>query len=331
MTIQMTRRASLLDLLKDSGMSPTDGSKNVMICCPMAPYTGQHRRLTASRPSMGIRHTDHGPFLVNCFTCGYRSTSLGKLFEDLAFKSHDNSYLKWVDKAVQLEQLDVDAILSVLDSFERGTKVSFKAKDQPIYNEEYKEYAGHYDHWYWETRGVRAETCWRWEVGFDEKRQRIVIPIRDKDNNIRGATGRSISEITKPKYHNYWEMGKGYWLLGESLCLGKSLIVVEGPLDALIVDQHLGELFLREEYSVVALMGSSFTKRQLDTMCHLATEIVFFMDRDESGRIATEKMAAAFQGRILTSSVQYGISTAKDPGSVKIDEFEKLLYNTRFL
>lgn len=327
----MNRRKQLVDLLNRSGIPATDGERNVMVCCPMAPYSGQHRKLRDSRPSMGIRHSDTGGFLVNCFTCGYKATTLSRMYEDLAFKSQDNSYLKWVDEAVKLEQLDPDSILKIVDQIERGTHLKFKAKDQPIYNDEYAPIQGHYDHWYWQTRNIRRHTCERWQTGFDPNRSRVVIPIRSRDKNVRGATGRAISEITTPKYHNYWDMKKGHWLLGESLCQGQSLIVVEGPLDALVVDQHLGDLDLHEDYSVVSLMGASFTKRQLDMMCHLATEIVLFMDRDEAGRKATEQIARSLRGRILVSCVNYGTNVIKDPGTTTLQVFEKLIQNTKFL
>ena len=158
-----------------------------------------------------------------------------------------------------------------------------------------------------------------------------MIPIIDRQGAVRGATGRATSEITRPKYHNYWEMKKGYWLLGESLCLGRALIIVEGPLDALVVDQHLGDLDLREEYSVVSLMGASFTKRQLDRMCSLGSELVLFLDRDEAGRKATEAIASAMQGRMLVEAVNYGMTSLKDPGSTTLQQFHSLISDTRYV
>lgn len=327
----MNRREQLVHLLNQSGIRATDGERNVMVCCPMAPYSGQHRKLKDSRPSMGIKHNEYGSFLVNCFTCGYRSNSLAGMFEDLAFKSQDNSLLKWVDESNKLEQLDPDGILSLLDGIAKGTEIKLKTKDQPYYDEEYSEYRGRYDHWYWKTRKIRPETCERWDCGFDPTRERIVIPIKSHESHVRGATGRAISEITTPKYHNYWEMKKGYWLLGESLCLGKTLFIVEGPLDALVVDQHLGDLDLRDEYSVVSLMGASFTKRQLDMMCRLANEIILFMDRDEAGRKSTEQISRSLRGRMLVSKIAYKQSTVKDPGSTSLEQFSSMIENTIFL
>jgi 5S rRNA maturation endonuclease (ribonuclease M5) len=327
----LSRREQLVDLLNRSGIQATDGERNVMVCCPMAPFSGQHRKLRDSRPSMGIKHSEHGAFLVNCFTCGYRSTSLAQMYEDIAFKSQDNSFMKWVDEANKIEQLDPDGVLSLLDGIERGTEIKLKTKDQPFYDDEYSEYRGQFDHWYWRSRNIRPETCERWDCGFDTTRDRIVIPIKSSDNHVRGATGRAISELTTPKYHNYWEMKKGYWLLGESLCLGKTLIIVEGPLDALVVDQHLGDLDLRDEYSVVSLMGASFTKRQVDMMCRLANELLIFMDRDEAGRKAPDQISYSLRGRMLTSKVAYGNQTIKDPGSTTLEQFTFLLENTTFL
>jgi hypothetical protein len=252
------------------------------------------------------------------------------MFEDLYAKSNSTHWLPFVDRAVKLEQLDLDGILAIVDSG-IGTDVSLKTEQQPAYDEAlYADIETQDYHWYWETRGIRHDTCLRWRTGYDPDRQRIVIPIFDHQQTLRGATGRTVSDIVTPKYHNYWEMKKGYWLLGEHLIDGRALILVEGPLDALMVDQHLGDLGLRDQYSVASLLGAKFTRRQVNLMCKVATEVICFMDRDEAGRAATEQVFKSLEGRMLTYSVKYGSLTYKDPGSMPIDVFLEVLQSADF-
>jgi 5S rRNA maturation endonuclease (ribonuclease M5) len=322
--------SDVMTLLEDAGVEPQDGERNIMIKCPMAPYTGMHRNLRDSRPSMGVKCTDIGEHLVNCFTCGYRSPSLAKMFNDLYEKSRDGRWLSFVDRAVALEQLDLDGVLSLVSDL--GTEVALTAQQQPSYDDgRYDLIEGQHDHWYWETRNIRPETAQRWRTGYDPERQRIVIPIFDQSGTLRGATGRTVSEVITPKYHNYWEMKKGYWLLGEHLIKGRALIVVEGPLDALVVDQHLGDLNLRDEYSVISLLGAKHTKRQINVMRRVASELVLFMDRDEAGREATDSIMRSLEGKMIVSRVKYGSLEYKDPGSMPLSVFNDVLQTADFL
>jgi len=268
---------------------------------------------------MGIKYSDHEPFLVNCFTCGHRSRSLHQMFEELAHQSTQGGYLKFMDEARSMEELDVDGVLAVLD---QGVELKMRARDQPVYDYDFPKA---YDHWYLSTRGISEQTATIWDCTFDDEKQRIVIPIKCREGKVRGATGRATSDITRPKYHNYWDMKKGYWLLGEHLIKGTAVIVVEGPFDALMTYQHLSDLDLLDDYSVVSLLGAKFTRRQCDRLVAGAAEVIVFMDRDEAGRVATEQMMTQLSDRMLVSRVDYGSSQFKDPGAMPSDEFHRIL------
>lgn len=316
------RRSQLMALLSDSGIAAKDGERNIMVCCPLAPYTPHHARLRDSRPSMGIKYTEFGGFVVNCFTCGYRAPSLSALYDELSLRSSDSSYMAFVDRAVALEQLDEDGVLSLLSTLDDA-----KGKqDDPIIDEsEYAPFIQQKPHWYWGDRGIRPEIVSIWEGGFDPTLSRITIPVRCRRGHLRGATGRTTTQTSPVKYHNYWDMRRGRWLLGEHLVKGRVIIVVEGPLDALMVYQHLHDLGLLEDYSVVSLMGAKFTRHQADMICRIATEVVAFFDRDETGKQASENLINALMGRSLVSVVKYGMTEEKDPGSLPRDVFYKLL------
>lgn len=318
----MDRRQQLLSLLADSGITAKDGERNIMVCCPLAPYSPGHSRLRDTHPSMGIKYSEFGGFVVNCFTCGFRSPTLASLYDELARCSGDFAFLRYVDRAVALEQLDEGGILSMLSAFESKPK----AQDEPIHdNERYTPFLCDKPHWYWATRGIREEIVSIWEGGYDANLQRITLPVRCRVGHLRGATGRTVLQNSPVKYHNYWDMRRGHWLFGEHLVKGGGMIVVEGPLDAVVVYQHLHDLNALDEYSVVALMGAKFTKRQSDMICRISSEVIAFFDRDEAGRTATETLRSNLEGRALVSSVRYGLTEAKDPGGLTTKQFEDLL------
>jgi len=89
--------------------------------------------------------------------------------------------------------------------------------------------------------------------------------------------------------------------------------------------QHLSDLDLLEEYSVVSLLGAKFTHRQCDRLVSNSSEVIVFLDRDEAGRVATGQLMNTLADRMLVSRVDYGLSQCKDPGSMPPEEFLRIL------
>lgn len=323
----MNRRKTLLSLLNRAGIEATDGARNIKVCCPMAPYSGLHSKIKDSRPSMGVLYADHGSFKVNCFTCGYRSSRLSQLFEDLYHHTKDEIFLKFLDESVSLEEINADGVLALAD------QISFRKsiKRSPVIDEElYRRYWGIY-HPYWDQRGIGSETARIWEAGFDSTLGRVTLPIRCSSGKLRGATGRAVDEDVRPKYYNYWDMQKGEWLLGEHLVKGSCLILVEGPFDAVMGYQHLKDAGLLGEYSILALMGATITDKQVHTLVRLGSELLLFLDRDDAGSSGAESIYKKMFGRMIVSSVSWGSSQEKDPASCGRDKFIHLVQNSKYL
>ncbi len=321
------RRQQILDLLRAANIQATDGERNIKVCCPMAPYSGMHSKLQDSRPSMGILYADYGPLKVNCFTCGYRSLSLSRMFEDLFYNSKDEFYLQFIDKAVLIEELGLDDILSLADT------VSYRKKqvDDPVIDDRlYSSYRGIY-HPYWDERGITGETARVWEAGFDSELGRVTIPVRCARGKLRGATGRATQSHVRPKYHNYWDMKKGRWLLGEHLVKGSSLVLVEGPFDAVLAYQHLQKADLLHQYSVLSLMGANITPKQENTLVRLGSDIVLFLDRDDAGLEGTHKISNRLSRRCIVSSVRWGSRKEKDPAELSAEAFVSLIESATYL
>tara|TARA_R100000805_G_C3603993_1_gene104424 strand:- start:471 stop:1214 length:744 start_codon:yes stop_codon:yes gene_type:complete len=178
------------------------------------------------------------------------------------------------------------------------------------------------------SRGIELETGKRFDVGFDEDAARVVFPVRDPMKRLWGAVGRTIKN-EKPKYLNYWEMSKGQHLMGGHLIeSGLSLIVVEGALDCMIVDQFLYRNGLYDKYRAVSIMGASMTKEQADKIVAWSNQVIITLDNDEAGRIGTKKAVSLLSSRIQTKVGYINRVGKKDFGDCSDEEIRSVIDNS---
>lgn len=284
--------------------------ENVQCGCPLAPYSDIHWGPFDDKMTMGILVRPNDTCWVNCFVCGYKAHSLTSLVETLA--GHDTRFLPLVKRAAEIENVD---LLDLLDACNIYTLAPVEvAPKYPIYPEshiaEYKKLF----HPYLESRGINKNVGRAWEIGYDETKQRIVLPVRDTKAQLVGAVGRSVHPNLSPKYINYWDFPRGQFILGAQLAdPRKRTVVVEGALDAPVAWAALGTL--RSEYNVVSTMGSQVTKAQLDQIVEVSSEVVFAFDNDSAGDTASNYCHRALAGRIITRRVSWP-EGSDDPASV---------------
>src|SRR5437016_11697844 len=116
---------------------------------------------------------------------------------------------------------------------------------------------------------------------------RCVIPIRDEKGRLVAYAGRAING-EEPKYRFPAGFRKSQVLFNldrASQADGPNVIVVEGFFDALKVHQA-------GHPAVVALMGSSFSQRQLELLMSRFASVTLMLDGDQPGRRAAEVIAA---------------------------------------
>lgn len=127
--------------------------------------------------------------------------------------------------------------------------------------------------------------------GSDVFVNRIMIPIKDHNNNIVGFTGRVIeSEYIGGKYVNSKETRiykKGnilfnYYNSKNYIREKKEIIVVEGNMDAI-------RMYSSGIKNVIALMGTSMTNYQVKLLKNLRVPVVLMLDNDSAGYEATIK------------------------------------------
>lgn len=155
---------------------------------------------------------------------------------------------------------------------------------------------------------------------YDVFTNRIIIPIEDLKGSVVGFTARIYNgEKDTAKYMNTKETAifkKGHILFNyhnarQSIREEKEVIVVEGNMDAIKVSASGIK-------NVVALMGVSLSKEQIDVLKKLKVPVILMLDNDNAGLNATVKNGEELQNAGVDTKV-VRLTDAKDP-----DEYIRL-------
>lgn len=161
-------------------------------------------------------------------------------------------------------------------------------------------------------RGFTLATLARWEVGWDPETQSDVVPVR--------AGGVLVGLIRRPhsgqpaKYMTSVGLDKSRCLVGLDLVPAdvRTVTVVEGPLDAIWLDQH--------GIAAVALMGAVVSDAQADTLTRRFTHLVTALDADRAGREGTRQFHQhRWLQRLVLASIELPLGR-KDVGECTADE-----------
>ncbi len=305
----MSKRDKIVGLLTRCGFRPRGSGDNISVPCPLAPYSPMHRHNTDSRPSMGIK-VDVGSVLVNCFTCGFKARQVSSLFYALA--THNKAWEGALAEARQIEAESLGEGLFALSQM--GYSAPRAEEPVQISEDEFKPY-GPVFHRYFETRGISWETGKMWGVGFDDERQRALIPVRDRSGALWGAVGRTVLPEAKPKYLNYFNMTKGAHLLGAHVIgAAKSIVVVEGGLDAMRASQAIRLAGLQDELACVSIMGATISDRQVRQLLAGSYEVIIALDADDAGDKGAALALSKISTRITTRIADMRLVGKKDFG-----------------
>lgn len=156
------------------------------------------------------------------------------------------------------------------------------------------------------NRGFTIEMLKRWGVGKDTARRAVVLPFHP-EGRLLGLIYRHIDPEVEPKYDNQPRgLKTSRYLFGwEHLPPApRQIIVVEGPLDAMWLDQH--------GYPAVSLLGARVSKRQADLLVRRTRMIVLGLDRDEEGGRGTVRAIKMLSGRARVLVVDWPKKDAQD-------------------
>jgi DNA primase len=125
---------------------------------------------------------------------------------------------------------------------------------------------------------------------WDFFRGRLMFPISDRRGNITGFGARALddSDDSNPKYINtastplFDKRGTLYGLdlAMESITRQRTVVIVEGYMDAIAAHQHGYD-------NVVASMGTALTEQQVSQLRSLADRFILALDPDSAGQAAT--------------------------------------------
>lgn len=122
---------------------------------------------------------------------------------------------------------------------------------------------------------------------YDAFRNRVMIPIADRQGRIIGFGGR-VMDKSEPKYLNTAETSLfhksrviyGLDLAGPAIRSANQVVIVEGYMDVIAAHQH-------GFANVVACMGTSLTAEQLQQLQRYTNHFVLALDADAAGQQAT--------------------------------------------
>lgn len=155
--------------------------------------------------------------------------------------------------------------------------------------------------WLREKRGLSDETIRKYEIGWDSKRRRNTIPVRDERGNVVNV--RLYNAKKDPKIINFTE---GKWKYGSPARLygidelvkydGKQVVIAEGEFDRLLLQQ---EGFM----AVTGTHGASVFRPEW--VSHFKDrDVVIIYDCDREGQTAAQNVVLQALKTAETSSVK---------------------------
>lgn len=261
----------LLDLLRTNlpGFPAVAHGENVITRCPFHKGGGEHN------PSFSVNVRTG---LSNCFTCG-RGWNLNQLLDALG--------------------IDKDAAREVLAASPRRP---IRGKPLPAFLPESILGAYRTPPRMLLEKGFRREILQQMEVGEDRKLDRIVFPVRDKCGRLVALLGRVFVE-GRSRYKVYKqeldEAIPGYgkqeirhhdhiWNFFRVQKNTRAIVVAEGFKATLRLLDYGYE-------DTVALMGVRLTWEQEHLLLSAGRPVILFLDENEAGREATNKVGARLQ------------------------------------
>lgn len=301
------------------GKGHFSGDENVSVRCPF------HKEGNETRPSFSVNVTNG---VWQCFTC-HRTGPLHKLLSGLGLpRNKIEAELKDIRGELEANRQHIEWKKRI-----RWQKQDPFQADMILPETLLKPYE------WCPTNLVQAgfDAAWlQWlDIGFDRANNRVMYPIRDMYGNLAGMSGGAVISGTYPKYkvyqgphldpmsgktvgsdygpwfdeqypnylfksHNYlWNFDQVY----PRLFFGKeqgTIIICEGFKACMWLLQH-GWM------NTVALMGSSLSDHQRNLLHRLNVNVILFLDNDEAGQEATDKIA------FVIRQFQPGVSIALYP------------------
>lgn len=265
--------------------------------CPLAPW--KHKNGKDSNPSFGLSSTNQH---FHCFSCLNTGTPSELLYVMEMYNQKSPKF--GIDFKTAHEMLDSDsADLQALPPY------SIEPKPMSVFQEwpdwwlnSFIPVSGNWEAVnYLESRKVPVQQWVKFNLRYDSSRRMVVFPYYSVHGLLAGARGRSIdagAEGIKKHYDYAWNGVRNtslVWFNEQCLAKCNSVYVVEGPFDALRLDEAgFG--------NVLACMSSKPTAAKIKTLLML-NSVVLIPDNDETGAKTVGFYASSLSGKIKFHSI----------------------------
>ena len=180
-----------------------------------------------------------------------------------------------------------------------------------------------FDHPYLRERNINPRVARFFQLGFccsGLMKERIAIPIVDRDKNTVAYCGRTIHHDCSPKYLFPRRFRKSEYLFNLQNLVPRSpkpVFIVEGFFDCI----HIHTC----GFDSLALMGTTISAAQIDLLKCLDRKYILMLDGDETGKKAMHVLKAILKKENITSQSIYLIDK-KEPELLDRHELEFLAH-----
>jgi DNA primase len=164
---------------------------------------------------------------------------------------------------------------------------------------------------YFEGRRLTKESVIKFDLGFSEKQDSVVIPMQSPDGMSIGFVARTIEG---KEFKNTPGLPKSKILFNlHRVKASKTVYVVESSFDAIRLDQ-VG-------FPAVATLGANVSSSQIELLKRYFTGIILVADNDDAGSIMAERLTEKMRNlvTIIRPDKKY-----KDIGDMTDDEIRTL-------
>jgi len=164
---------------------------------------------------------------------------------------------------------------------------------------------------YFEGRRITKESVVKFDLGYSEKQDSVVIPMQSPDGMSIGFVARTVEG---KEFKNTPGLPKSKILFNlHRVKASKIVYVVESSFDAIRLDQ-VG-------FPAVATLGANVSSSQIELLKRYFTGVVLVADNDEAGAIMSERLTEKMGNLVTVISPD---KKYKDIGDMTDDEIRKL-------
>ncbi len=177
---------------------------------------------------------------------------------------------------------------------------------------------------YLNSRGINDESIDHFKLGYSASQDMVIVPVHSPDGIPVGLVGRSV-EGKSFKNSNGLPRNKTMFNIHRAKRMGGAAIVVESSFDAIRVHQS-------GYPNVVATLGGSMSKINLNNLNRNFTKIIIMTDADQAGRDLGKLIANTLKTKEILwahySNDMLYPHDAKDVGDMTEEEIRTCIENS---